>query len=505
MKEFLKKKWVKTILVVVILLVVVRIFFGGKSTQETYRTAEVSRGDIVSTVTGSGTIIASEARNEIAKVSGKVEEIYHMEGERVEKGQAILKLDSSDYEMTIKSQKNAIKQAELNKANLDKQVKNLKITANASGYIGNLSVSEGNYVMTNSMICDISNSKKDEVTLQFVSSAAGRIQVGNYARALLTGSLNYVDGIVSFVGDRITTLSSGATVIDVTVQVIDSKYALSGVYASAEVTTSTGTFKSVNEAMFNSTEAGSVKAETSGTVSKLYVKNGQFVNSGDMILELTNSDLITSAQTTALSLQNMYDQLAYANDKLKDYTISAPIDGVITAQNVKVGDNVSTGMLVSTISNKDELEFKIPVDELDIAKLDYDKKVLVTIDALSETEDTPIEGKISKLPLEGTTTGGVTDYYVTITFQGRDDVRISMNADAEIIVDERNDILYIPVEALEKENGETVVYVVKDGKKEVRKITTGLKSLSYVEVIDGLEEGENVVIPEHDNGFGGLI
>ena len=42
-------------------------------------------------------------------------------------------------------------------------------------------------------------------------------------------------------------------------------------------------------------------------------------------------------------------------------------------------------------------------------------------------------------------------------------------------------------------------------KKEARKITTGLKSLSYVEVIDGLEEGENVVIPEHDNGFGGLI
>ena len=97
--------------------------------------------------------------------------------------------------------------------------------------------------MTNSMICDISNSKKDEVTLQFVSSAAERIQVGNYARALLTGSLNYVDGIVSFVGDRITTLSSGATVIDVTVQVTDSKYALSGVYASAEITTSTGTFK----------------------------------------------------------------------------------------------------------------------------------------------------------------------------------------------------------------------------------------------------------------------
>lgn len=505
MKEFLKKKWVRTILIIVVLLVIVRVLLGGKGVQDVYRTAEVLRGDITSTVTGSGTISATEARNEIAKVSGKIEEIYHIEGERVEKGESILKLESSDYEMNIKSQKNAIKQAELNKANLDKQVKNLKVVANASGYVSNLNVSEGMYVMTNSMICDISNTKKDEVTLQFVSSTAGKIQVGNYARVLLTGSLNYVDGVVSFVGDRITALSSGATVIDVTVEVNDSRYALSGVRASAEITTSTGVFKSVNEALFESIDAGSIKAETPGTVSKLYVKNGQFVNSGDMILELTNSDLITSAQTAALNLQNLYDQLEYANDKLKDYTISSPIDGIITAQNVKVGDNVSAGMLVSTISNKDELEFKIPVDELDIAKLNYDKKVLVTIDALPETENTPIEGKISKLPLEGTTTGGVTDYYVTISFKGREDVRISMNADAEIIADERKDVLYIPVEALEKENGEVVVYVVNDGKKEVRKVTTGLKSLSYVEIIDGLEAGEKVVIPEHDNGFGGLI
>lgn len=505
MKNFLKKKWVKITLLVVLTLIIVRVFVTENKDEESYRTAIVSKGDIVSTVTGSGTLGAAEARNEFAKVSAKVEEIYYREGDTVEKGDNIIKLDSSDYEMTIKSQKNAIKQAELNKINLDNQVKNLKVVANASGYVGNLNVSEGTYIMTNSMVCNIANNVKDEVTLQFVSSALGKIQVGNYAKVLLTSSLNYVDGIVTFVGDRITTLASGATIIEVTIEVSDSQYALSGIYANAEITTASGTYKSVNEAMFNFSEAGNVKTETSGTVSKLYVKNGQYVNAGETILELTNSDLVTSAQTTALSLQNLYDQLAYSNDKLADYTISSPINGVITMQDVKVGDNVSTGMPVSTISNKNEMEFKIPVDELDIAKLDYDKKVLVTIDALSRTEDNPIEGKISKLPLEGTTTGGVTDYYITITIPGSDDIRISMNADAEIIIDERKDVLCIPVEALEKENGENFVYVINDGKREKRVVTLGLKNLSYVEILEGLNEGEQVVVPQQNVGFGGLI
>ena len=310
-----------------------------------------------------------------------------------------------------------------------------------------------------------------------------------------------MDGAVSFVSDKHTTLQSGATVAEVTIEVADTSYILSGILANAEVITPTGTYKSVNEAPFVSNNAGNIKAETSGTISKLYVKNGQYVKSGDVLAELVNNDLTTSAQTTALNLQNLYDQLSYAEDKLDDYKVIAPINGIITAQTMKVGDMVTLGTLLSTISNKEEMEFKIPVDELDIARLDYDKQVNVTVDALGYTQDTPFAGKISKLPLEGNTTGGVTDYYVTIAFPGQDDVRISMNADAEIIIDERNDVVCIPVEALEKENGETIVYVLKDGVKEARTVTTGLKGLSYVEIVEGIEAGEEVIIPEQGKGF----
>jgi HlyD family secretion protein len=163
---------------------------------------------------------------------------------------------------------------------------------------------------------------------------------------------------------------------------------------------------------------------------------------------------------------------------------------------------ISIGTKLTTISNRNDLEFKIAVDELDIPKLDYNKEVLVTIDALSGTKTSPIKGKIKKLPLEGLSQGGVTDYYVTIGLEGRDDIRISMTANADIIVSSLKDIIYIPLEALKEEDGESYVEVMEDGKEEPvkRSVTIGSSNSSYVQILEGIEEGEKVVVPELNAG-----
>ena len=493
-----------SILSILVLDVVSNLVKKGNS-NISYRTFETKKGDLTLSITGTGTIEASESRKEISKVSSTVEDIYYVEGDNVKAGWPLVKLDSSDYEINVKSQRSAVRQAEISKASLDKQIKDLKIISNANGYIGNLNILEGTYVMPNTEICSITSNQKDEITLQFASSAIDNIQVGNTAKVLLTGSLNYVTGIVTFIGNKTTALASGATVVDVTIEVTNSQYALSGIMANAEITNGVVTYKSVNEALFSSKRAGSIKAETSGTVKKLYVKNGQYVNAGEVIAELENRDLKDNANAAAINLQNLYNQLSYAKEKLDEYTIYAPIDGTITMQSVKIGDVVSPGTIISTISNKNEMEFKIPVDELDIAKIDYDNKVKVTIDALKYTEDDPIIGKISKMPLEGVSNGGITDYYVTISIPGSNDVRISMNADAEIVIDERHDVLYVPVESVEKIDGKSYVVVVNEGATEKREVETGLKGVSYVEITSGLKEGEAVVVPEQSNGMGFML
>jgi HlyD family secretion protein len=510
MKNFFKKKWVKRSIIIIAVILVLMIIFGGGKKKAAVRTFDVERKNIEIVISGNGAITASEARQQISEVSSTITNVFFKEGDEVKKGDLIASLDSSDYEVSYLAQKINLNQTELSKKNIDKQITNLAIKAPVSGYVSGLNLNENDFLMGNTQICNIINANKYEVILQFIYNESSPIRVGNNAKILLVDTLNYVDGTVTYVGERRSTTSSGSQVIDVTITVTDPYFVLEGVMAQASVVTDSATILSANKNSFTSVNSSAVRAETTGTVKTIYAKNGQYVNAGDIIAQLENDDLVLTAQTTALTLQNLYNQFKYAEDKLNDYKVIAPIDGTITALSLKVGDKVNIGTPLATISNKDEMEFKIAVDELDIDKLSYDKEVKVIVDAIKETEDNPIIGRISKLPLEGVTADGVTDYYVTIAIPGDDRVRISMNADADIFIDKRENVLTVPLEGIHKENGETYVEVFNGETTEKKVIKTGLSDVSYVEILEGLEEGEKVVVPELGNGFqmpsgGGMV
>ena len=146
--------------------------------------------------------------------------------------------------------------------------------------------------------------------------------------------------------------------------------------------------------------------------------------------------------------------------------------------------------------NMEEFEFKIPVDELDISNMSETSKVYVSIDALPKTIDEPIEGRIEKLPLEGVTVGGVTDYYVTIAIPYVEGLRIGMNASADVVVSESVGTLRVPVECVSKENGKYYVEVVNGENIEKREVEIGIQNTSYYEIVSGLTKEEEVVVPQ---------
>lgn len=502
MKEFFKKKWVRIFSVILIILIVIGIILGNGEKEISYRTVAIERGNIISSLSGSGAITAVESRKEIAKVSSTVEEIYFEEGDVVNEGDAIIKLDSEAYEMNLKSQQSSVKQAEISKQNLNRQIENMKIRANANGTIKNLRIDEGSYVTNFFHVCDVDSTNRYEIVMKFLASAEERVSIGNKAEILLVDSYAYIPGYVSYVGTSKSNLESGGVVIDITIAVDSNEYSLDGLRGKASIIANDGgKITSSETGTFKRKVASQVLANASGEVLKLYVKEGQYVKAGDMIAELKNEDLIANLQATNVSIQNAYDQLSYAKDKLEDYTITAPISGTITAQTIKVGDLVAAGTLLTTVSNTNEFEFKIPIDELDISKISMDNKVLVTIDAIPNTEETPIVGRISKIPLEGITVGGVTDYYITIAIPAIDRLRISMNASAEIILAERTDVLMLPVEAIQKKDGKTFVEVIRNAVAEKVEITTGISNSGYAEIISGLSEGDEVVVPDQRSGF----
>lgn len=499
MKSFFKNKWVKRLIVLVSVILIFVFVSNSFKVPVNYRTTKVERGDIMVVVSGTGSVAAAESRKEISKVAARVEEIYFKEGEDVKKGDVIARLDSSDYEVTVNSQINSVKQAEISKQNTDRQVNNLKIVASSSGFIDNLNISEGSYVVTNTKVCDITEPNKYEIELQFLASDVNKIEVGNLANIFLTNSYSYIDGVVTYVGQAKRVLESGSNVVDVIITVNNPNYVLQGLPANAIVTTSNGSkLTSAADSKFSSAKSEQILSGVTGTVSKLLVKNGTQIKPGDVIAELENKDLTATAQSSAISLENMYQQLAYSQDKLEDYAISASIDGKITAQNIKVGDWVAAGTLISTVSNMNEFEFLVPIDELDISKVSLDSRVEVSLDALPDTLENPIQGKITKLPLEGVTTGGVTDYYVTVTIPYIEGLRISMNASADIVIAESNEVLKIPVECVSKENGKYYVETLVGETIVKKEVKLGIQNSSFYEIVSGLTEGEEIILPQQN-------
>ncbi len=499
MKEFLKKKWVKRTLVIAFIAVLFSVLSNPKKTSVNYRTTEVESGDVLVVVSGTGSLSATESRKEISKVSARIEEIYFEEGDTVKEGDVIARLDSSDFEVTVNTQKNSLEQAQISKETAERQIKNLKIISKADGFIENLNIQEGSYVVTNTKICDITIPNKYEIKLQFLASDVNKIVVGDYANIFLTNSYSYIDGVVTYVSSGKQVLESGSNVVDVIITVENPNLVLGGLSANATITTSTGAkLTSAADSVFSNTKSTQILSGTTGTVTKLLVKNGSEVKVGDVIAELENVDLTANAQASAISVQNINQQLQHSQSKLEDYAISASIDGTITAQNIKVGDWVTVGALISNVSNMNEFEFKIPVDELDIRKISKSSKVLISIDALPETIENPIEGRIEKLPLEGVSIGGVTDYYVTIVIPYVDGLRIGMNASADIVVSERVSTLRIPVECVSKENGKYYVEVVNGEEIQKREVKIGIQNTSYYEIVSGLSINEKIIVPEQN-------
>lgn len=500
--KFLKSGWFKFIILILVIVLIAVAFYFKKDAPATYRTVDVERGNIESFVEGSGAIKSSEARKVYSKVSSEVLEIYHKEGDIVKSGDVIAKLDSSNYNATVESQRIAIEQAKLSLNNIQKQISDLQIKANADGYISGLSIAEGSYITTTTEVCNIMENSGFEVVIPFVYNEQNKIQVGSSATVTLIQNFSTLQGTVTKVGEMRKLSNASSQVVDVTIKVVTSGYSLDGSEAKAEVMSNGLRQISSGTGKFTSINSNVVRAKSTGTVKTLNVYDGKYVKNGDVIAVLSNDDLQISLQNARLTLQNLNSQYDLVKDQLDNYTITSPIDGTITSQNLEVGDGVAQGMVLLTVSNKDLLEFDIPIDELDVAKISYDQKVKISVDAIDETSVNAIEGRISKIPLEGTTTAGVTEYYVTIQLSGDENIRISMNANAKIITSSKEDVLLIPVDAISKENGMSYVDVLMpSGNVERRTLEVGARNISYVEVIDGLEEGEKVIIPNVSNNL----
>ena len=225
------------------------------------------------------------------------------------------------------------------------------------------------------------------------------------------------------------------------------------------------------------------------------------------------------------SLKEIEAQVAQAKISLNTaqidlgYTkITAPKDGVVVSVQVEEGQTVNSNQTTPTIVNIADLskvQLKMEIAEGDITKIKVGSKVEYSI--LSEPNrkfhaqissidpglTTLSNGKYKTTSSSGSTTSSSSSsaiyYYAKAVVDNPDGtLRIGMTTQNTIILDSAKDAVIVPSIAIKKEDGKSVVYVLKKDKDgldraERREVQTGLTDSLKTQILSGLEEGEDVV------------
>lgn len=145
-----------------------------------------------------------------------------------------------------------------------------------------------------------------------------------------------------------------------------------------------------------------------------------------------------------------------------------------------------------SIASATEASVSINVDELDILSVKEGQTATVTLDAVDGQE---FEGTITEVSNEASSGNSSAKYPVTITFEKTEDMLLGMSASATIHVNEAEDAVLIPVDALQEKGDSTFVYTKKDSDGNLSgevEVETGISNGSQVEITSGLEEGDTV-------------
>ena len=231
---------------------------------------------------------------------------------------------------------------------------------------------------------------------------------------------------------------------------------------------------------------------------------------------------LSQLESARHSVEQQKANLESAKHNLKEVTIKATMDGVVTRLNVEEGEIAIMGTLnnpgtvLLTIADLSTIEAEVEVDETEVVDIELGDTARVTLDAFPDTSFVGVVTEIGNSPIYSSSVSsqqGV-DFKVVITILDTiPNVRPGLSADAEITVEKRKDALSVPIQSLtvrrrkdikslasdstlsEKEREKEIegVFVVENGRAYFRPVRVGISSQKYFEVVSGLKEGEVVV------------
>lgn len=425
------------------------------------RLSRVRQGNLVTTVTGSGPITFTNNMDAVSKAAGTITKVYHKQGDQVKAGELLFELDDADAVLNVEKAQNSISQMQLTQNSNVVSLNGLTVTAPFSGQVTGIQVKSGTTANKGDVFMTLTDTSKMKVTVPVNDKNGKNISVGQSATINLPDVMQSVNGTVTYVSSAANT-SNSSQLYSVEISFDNQGTLKEGMKASAEISAAASKISSADYGTLSYANKTTIRSANSGTVTSVPVKENQFVLSGALLVGMQNDDLVSQKQTTDLKMQDLQAQLENAQKQLTYYKVFAPISGTIVTQTKIVGNSVKAEEALSSIADTTQAAFTIPVDELDISKLQVGQKADITIDALPDTSSKPVSGKVAQIDPLGNSSNGVTTYNVSVALDSADKVKSGMNANATVYVSTKNDVLMVPLEAVTKIMGKNYVMVKGD-------------------------------------------
>ncbi|KAA3618692.1 MAG: efflux RND transporter periplasmic adaptor subunit [Calditrichaeota bacterium] len=323
---------------------------------------------------------------------------------------------------------------------------------------------------------------------------------------------------------------------------------------SVEVTRQTITDKALAVGTLDPENEISVKSKVSGVVSKLYADAGDFVNAGDLLLEIkpdptpmelaeaTRSQEIAkitlqSAQRELIRITELRDRKLLSSKEYEDArklfdesnirhkmakeklailekgkvsiggvniesVVKAPISGFILEKSIDIGDPVvpltsyQEGTVLLTMADMASLVFKGSVDEIDVGKLQLGMEAQIDVGAIPGQND--LSGVLKKISLKAQKEDNATVFPIEIKLNPSDKIvlRAGYSANANIIIKRKENVLTLPERVVTFRNDSAFVRIQNGGESEDGEevfVRTGLSDAINIEIEEGLQEGQKVL------------
>jgi HlyD family secretion protein len=428
------------------------------------QTAKVQRGNLTATISAAGTVAAQSQVVLTFQNSGQVKEINAKVGDKVKAGQVLAKLNAPDLELNMSKAQIAL---DTSKIRLQQTKAGPKPTDVASAR-ASLASAQAAY-----------QAALDKYTLNDAQLAVARAQVDKAKATLERAQLAYDWHAHDW--------------LDIKPENSQQKKQLDDAQTAYDLAM----------ASFNQTAAGINDSSLKSAAAQLAQAQYQLDN---LLSTPTPQDIVQAEATVKQSEAN----LQQAQNQLAKAAVSAPFDGTVGDIYVQVGQWVNTSTQAVALVDLSRLDLAITLAEVDVPKVQTGQAVEIMLDA---EQGKTFNGTVTEIDLVGTTTQGVVNYAATVSINDpTDTIRPGMNASANIILQQRENVLLVPNRAVRTVgNRSRTVIVLYGGQLIDVPVTLGLSGDTQSEVVDGLlHEGDVVLIGQTTTtargvpGVGGL-